>query len=123
MYAKDKTSIVDRREMLRIKVNSLAAEARIIRRAERKAWGELRNELTLHRRGVVRVAARETHLALGLIKGRTIQQMERKAFRPPDWKAVEKMVRKYGPVAKAAADELVAKLPVTPEPFLKPALR
>ena len=49
MYAKDKETIIDRREMLRIKVKSLTAEARIIRVEERKTFGALRNELHIHR--------------------------------------------------------------------------
>ena len=101
MYAKDK-SITDRREMLRVKLKSLAEEARIIRKEELKTWGQLRTELQLHRVGTVRHEARCTHLAYGLIRGRTLEQMEGNSTReatdrPIDWDKVKSMVKKYGP--------------------------
>lgn len=104
-------NLIDRREMLKIKLKSLADEARIIRQQERAAlrnenWmrkeGDpaqypiLSEELRLHRIGVVRKAARDTHIAYGLIRGKTWQQMEPTAKTHPDWDAVEKMVKKYG---------------------------
>lgn len=95
MYRDNK--IVDRREMLRVKLKSLAAEARIIRREERRARGELREELYLHRINDVRRAARSTLLAYGLIRGRTLDQMEPKRYSEPDWDAIGKMLKKYGP--------------------------
>lgn len=97
MYTADKTTIKDRREMLRVKLKSLAAEAKIIRREEQRSWGSFRDELRLHRVGTVRQAARETHLAYGFIRGRALEQMEAKAAVKPDWEAVRKMVKKYGP--------------------------
>lgn len=96
MYAKDKQTIIDRREMLRIKVNSLTAEARMIRRAEQKAWGELRTELHAHRVIVVRRTARSAHLALGFIKGRALSQMEHMPYTPPNWKEIRTLLRRYG---------------------------
>lgn len=108
MYAKDRKTIVDRREMLRVKLKSLAEEARIIRREEHRTRGELRHELSMHRRGVVRQAARATHLAYGFIRGRTLEQMEprRNVYLPAYlvehceqalWADVRKMLKKYGP--------------------------
>lgn len=86
---------------LKIKLKSLAAEARIIRAQELKTRGtrnnHLREELYLHRIGVVRRAARETHLAYGYIRGRSYCALERECRCPPDWKAVGKMVEKYAP--------------------------
>ena len=105
MYSKDNV-IVDRRELLRIKVNSLAAEARIIRQAERKARSPnllrqgLREEMYFHRTKFLRDEARHTHLALGLIKGRTIEQMEPKRHpetAAPDMARINAMLAKYGP--------------------------
>ena len=105
MYDKDK-NIIDRREMLRVKLKSLAAEARIIRREEQRTFGALRDELHRHRVDIVRKVARDTHIAYGLIRGKTIDQMEPTRKFDPDWDAVNKMVAKYGPkkltVAKAA---------------------
>ncbi len=98
MYDQNKT-IVDRREMLRVKLKSLAAEARIIRREEQRTHGALREELHRHRVDVVRKAARDTHVAYALIRGRTYEQIESKTHpdSSPDWDTVNKMVKKYGP--------------------------
>lgn len=101
MYAHDRCTIIDRREMLRIKLKSLAEEARIIRKEEHRSWGQLRNELHLHRVGIVRKTARDTHIAYGLLKGRTIEQIEHGAKTEPDWDAINKMLKKYGPKDQA----------------------
>lgn len=97
---------------LRIKGLTLAAETRIIKKLE-KARGqnkELAKSLHLHRTLEVRSEARSTHLALGFLKGRTMQEMER-PLRPlseghiatigmtrnaPNWKRIEQLVLKYG---------------------------
>lgn len=97
MYAEDRTTIVDRREALRVKVKSLAVEARLIRHEEHKTHGVLREHLHRHRVIQVRDAARNTHLAYGLIRGRAYEQMEPKAFLPPNWKEVRRMIETYGP--------------------------
>lgn len=108
MYAKDKVTIQDRREMLRVKLKSLAEEARIIRKEERRSWGALRHELWVHRVGPVRFEARAAHLAYGLLRGRTLQQMEqRDTIDSPELKTrVDQLLKKYGPaklvLAKAA---------------------
>lgn len=85
--------------MLKIKLKSLAAEAKIIRKEERKG-GYYREELYRHRIDVVRYEARHTHIAYGLIRGRTLDQIERADSRPFDHKRVEAMCLKYGPVAQ-----------------------
>lgn len=97
MYAKNKETIIDRREMLRVKLKSLAEEAKIIRCEERRSFGQIRDELHLHRVKDVRRAARMTHIAYALIKGRTMEQIEPNAGTEPDWDAVGKMIKKYGP--------------------------
>ena len=112
MYAKDRQTVIDRREMLRVKLKSLAEEARIIRREESRTRGQLREELRDHRIKVVRYEARATHLAYGFIRGLTIEQMEPKSTMPwhkyePLRSKVEAMIKKYGPphgltLAKAA---------------------
>ena len=89
--------IVDRREMLRVKLKSLAAEARIIRLEEQRTHGTLRDQLYLHRAGPVRAAARATHLAYGFIRGRTLDQMEPTRYSEPDWDKINAMLKKYGP--------------------------
>lgn len=97
MYERNTSLILDRREMLRIKLKSLMEEARIIRREESKTNGPLREELTIHRREVVRDEARHTHLAYGFIRGLTFDQMERTQRSLPDWNRVRAMTKKYGP--------------------------
>jgi len=72
----------DSRIYLKVKIKSLAAEARIIRHEEAKArkWKNtaLRVGLAGHRRGIVRSAARHTHLAYGFLRGRPYKAMEAK---------------------------------------------
>lgn len=108
MYAKDRTTIIDRREMLRVKLKSLAAEAKIIRKEERRSWGGLRESLHLHRINEVRQEARATHLAYGFIRGLMLGQMEPIRYvGEPAWriksldeslfKRVNQLIAKYGP--------------------------
>lgn len=91
----EKTQFRDRRLYLKIKLKSLAAEARIIRHEERK--GFLYAELRDHRIMVVRKEARHTLLAYGFLRGRTRAQIET-SKKPVDWAKVESMVKKYGAV-------------------------
>ena len=85
----------DQRVYLKVKVKSLAAEARIIRTEERRNK-YFRSGLAEHRRTVVRREARHTLLAYGFLRGRKYQQIENNAQNPPDWARVKKMVAKYG---------------------------
>jgi hypothetical protein len=101
-------NIVDYREYLKVKVKSLAEEARIIRKEE--ARGSLREGLHRHRVDIVRPEARAAHLAYGLIKGRTLKRIEPTAREPRAeglWKRVRAMVDKYGPVDPARRGELL----------------
>lgn len=67
----------DRRVMLKIKLASLAEEARIIRREEQKRlMGDIRHALWAHRTGDVRFEARAAHLAYGVLRGMPIERME-----------------------------------------------
>lgn len=117
MYAKDRTTIVDRREMLRVKLKSLAEEARIIRREERRTNGVLRAELHMHRIGIVRYESRATHLAYGFIRGLAREQMENN-WAPPErgtfaevvevalMSKVDAMIKKYGPKSEITRVDL-----------------
>lgn len=96
MYAKDQVTILDRREMLRIKVKSLAEEAKIIRKEEKRTHSDLRNQLRNHRVLVVRTESRLAGLALGIIRGKTLGSMEPTSHTPPDWGRVRSMLKKYG---------------------------
>lgn len=90
---------------LKVKVASLAAEAKIIRRIERrlKKAKARKPELTLdfqslqqHRREHVRWHARHTHLAYGFIRGLSYKAMEQKCRVQPSMKAIMDMITKYG---------------------------
>ena len=91
---------MDRRKHLKIKIKTLAAEARIIRCEERKLRGsdnELeRSDLCEHRRGIVRRVARENHLAYGFIRGRAYRRLEFQCRTEPNWNAVWTLVKRFG---------------------------
>lgn len=100
MYAKDSTTIIDRREMLKVKIKTLAAEARIIREQEKRSRGQLRGELRDHRVMVVRDEARHSLIAYAIIRGKPIPEKEgSKAF---SMDRVSKMVVKYGSAEQRA---------------------
>jgi hypothetical protein len=91
---------------VKVKVASLAAEARIIRRMElslkrrgMKGDHPARFGLSQHRRTVVRKETRLSHLAYGFLKGRDYRQMEAKTYTPlnqTDWQRVERIIKTYG---------------------------
>lgn len=103
--------LVDRRELLKIKLKSLSDEARIIRFEEQRTRQPLRDEMSWHRRQDVRLASRTTHLAYGLIKGKALDSIEKpKEPRSQElWKAVKQMIQRYGPVDKSSNADLLAK--------------
>lgn len=89
---------------LKIKIKTLAEEARIIRKEEKRIKDGKEenkyhiNDLHLHRVGVVRRCARETHLAYAYLRGFSYSDIEKSAKRKPNWDAVAKMVAKYGTI-------------------------
>ena len=99
-----------RREELRVKVRSLAEEARIIRHEERRALGKERwasrhgkssdgtyARLRGHRVHVVRPEARATQLAVAYLRGKPYAEVEGPTSSTPDWSRVGRLVLKYGP--------------------------
>lgn len=125
--------IVDRRELLKIKVKSLAAEAKIIRHEEKKigtvryvqvdgrivkgtegredkyrpsyvrrvryGLNPLAHEMWAHRTKHLREEARLTHIAYGLIRGKSLEKIEgnaKVALTSAQWDRIRAMVRKYG---------------------------
>ncbi len=87
---------MDERTFLKVKIKSLAAESRIIRKETKKASQKsIKDGLYLHRIWVVRTEARSTYLAYGFLRGREYNQIERIAHIEPDWKRVLQMVSKY----------------------------
>lgn len=101
------------KEHLKIKILSLAAEARIIRHQEVRARNdarritkkrgpghsdvrnEIRQSLYLHRINVVRRECRTANLAYGFLRGTPYIAMERKAHSEPDWSGVLKMICRF----------------------------
>lgn len=84
---------------LKVKIKSLAAEAVIIRREERrfkKRNHPVRLDLAAHRRFAVRPEARDALLAYGFLRGRAYKQIEAKAHKPPNWQNVSRLAAKYG---------------------------
>ena len=109
MYQNGK--LIDRRELLKIKLASLVHESKLIRRAEerQKAYNRvglvmepiLLHEMILHRRGTVRKQSRLTGIALAMIRGRVLEQLEPlhkpdNLLTESDWNAITKMVVTYG---------------------------
>jgi len=88
---------MDERICLKIKIKSLAAEAKIIRKEEKRVkFQSIRESLYRHRIDVVRYEARHTHIAYGFLRGRTYAQIEANPKTPPNWDKIRKMVEKYG---------------------------
>ena len=83
---------------LKIKIMSLAAEARIIRNEERKWPGQsdARQGLHLHRVHDVREECRSANLAYGFLRGRAYKALEAKCYQEPNWGRVAELSRKYG---------------------------
>jgi len=93
---------------LKIKIKSLAEEARIIRREEKRfpGWHGTRTGLYLHRVQVVRREARAALLAYGFLRGRRYERIEAKRRgEEPDWRRVTQLVQKYGPLGSASLIE------------------
>jgi hypothetical protein len=81
---------------LKVKVKSLAAEARIIRLEEGRSRGELRSQLRFHRREDVRGEQRATQIAYGYLRGISYARIEPNPKSQPAWDRVRAMVKKYG---------------------------
>ncbi len=86
---------------LKVKLKHLAEESRIIREEAAKQYAagnyQKGNELTDHRKHVVRPAARATLIAYQTLRGIPYESYEGNAKTEPNWKEIERMVKKYGP--------------------------
>jgi hypothetical protein len=88
---------MDLRVCLRVKVKSLAAEAKIIRKEEKRVKSQsIRESLYRHRIDVVRYEARHTNIAYGFLRGRTYAEIENKPRTAPNWDKIRRMIEKYG---------------------------
>jgi len=81
---------------MKIKIKQLASEAKDIRNEERRSTKQTRRSLYLHRVNDIRPYARLNYLAYGFLRGRSYQQLERDARIKPNWKEVEKLVKRFG---------------------------
>lgn len=91
---------------LKVKIKSLAEEAKIIRREEALAkTPEERLKLAVHRRGVVRYEQRHTLLAYAYIRGIPYRVVESNCHEQPNTYKVARMVEKYGEYDGAALQE------------------
>lgn len=115
---------------LKIKIKSLAAEARIIR-AEEFKWakkityivtdartGEAKTRIKYvrkdhpvaesirdHRRGPVRREARAALLAYGFLRGRDYRMMEAKTWTKPDWQRVREIIGRFSNLDRRIVDQ------------------
>lgn len=82
---------------LKVKIKSLAVEARIIKREEGKTKDpQLKNSLRFHRTYDVRKEARSAHLAYAFLKGFEYAQIESRCNEKPDFVRIKKLVEKFG---------------------------
>lgn len=83
---------------LKIKLKSLAAEARIIRKEELKnkgKWSWKAESFHSHRVNRLRPITRATHIAYGLLRGLEYHQIEQTSKTTPHWGKVREMINKY----------------------------
>lgn len=80
---------------LRINVKSLAAEARFIRKEEKRCGPSYRSSLSFHRILNVRQEAMHAQLALAFLKGRQYRAVEQKAFSNPSAIRISKKLIKH----------------------------
>jgi hypothetical protein len=85
----------DKRVFLKVKVKSLAEEAKIIRKEEKKNL-LLKQELADHRKKIVRFEARHALLAYCFLRGREYRDIEPKCHVDPNWAKIRQMVERYG---------------------------
>jgi hypothetical protein len=85
-------------KFLKVKIKSLAAEAKIIKLEEDRAWAHtiLQGQLHSHRVVDVRREQRSTLLAYAFLRGRRYADLERVTHSLPDWRRIARIVQKYG---------------------------
>lgn len=81
---------------LRIKVRSLADEARSIREEAKKTTGMVKWGLNDHRKTIVRDHARHNLLAYGCLKNTPYSDMEKWCYETPDFLRVAKIAKRFG---------------------------
>lgn len=93
-----KTKAKTKAKMLKVKIKSLAEEARIIRKEEGRCGKDeaLRSSLHAHRILDVRGEQRASLLAYAFIRGREYASVEGRCRAQPDWGRVQRLVGKFG---------------------------
>ena len=85
---------------LKVKIKCLADESVIIRKEERRARGDLRRDLYLHRIGVVRSESRAALLAYAYLRGRPVESVEKNPrsgyLASRAYTRAHKIVKKFG---------------------------
>jgi hypothetical protein len=82
---------------LKVKIKSLAEEARIIRKEEMKHCNRFHREgLINHRTHEVRDEARNSQVAYAIVRGKDLKTVEPNARTSPNWSRVKTMVDRYG---------------------------
>lgn len=81
---------------LRIKIKSLADEARTIRAEAKKVSGMVKWELNHHRTSVVRPHARLSLLAYGLLRGVPYRAIEHSCYELPNWEKIRNLASRFG---------------------------
>ena len=105
---------------LKIKIVTLATEARLIRREERRMASRPRpprrpslqaaiEALREHRTGPVRRASRHNQLAYGFLRGRPYAVMEARVAEAPDFDEVRKHARRFGDVPDDRWDDWIGR--------------
>lgn len=86
----------ERTRHLKIKIKSLADEARTIRAESKKTSGMEKWNLNEHRTKVVRPHTRHNLLAYGILIGIPYEVMEKKCNEPPKFSEVSKIAKRFG---------------------------
>jgi len=81
---------------LKIKIKSLAAEAKIIRHEARKRKGDIRWNLNNHRTSILRYHARCNLLAYAIIKHIPYNCVEKKTKTKPNFNKISSLAQKFG---------------------------
>ena len=87
----------NRIKQLKVKIKSLAAESKIIRLETHRTKDIVtKNDLAIHRTGVVREEARYSQLAYAFLRGRSYASIEAKTEKELDLARVRKLVERFG---------------------------
>lgn len=89
----------NRIKQLKVKIKSLAAESKIIRLETHRTKDIVtKNDLAIHRTGIVREEARYSQLAYAFLRGRSYASIEAKTDKGLDLVRVGKLVERFGAV-------------------------